>query len=123
GTGLGRGGRVAGVERLFAGRYRMEGVLGRGGMAEVHAATDERLGREVAVKLVSIDGTTVEARQRFVREARAIAGFSHPNVVTLYDAGEADGFLFLVMERVSGTTLAATLADGPLAVATATSLA
>lgn len=91
-------------------------------MADVHTAVDERLGREVAIKLLPIDGITPQERQRFVREARAIAGFSHPNVVTLYDAGEADGFLYLAMERVAGRTLTATIAAGPLDAATATSL-
>lgn len=110
------------MDRLLAGRYRLQGLLGRGAMAEVNAATDERLGRPVAIKLMPVDRITPEERRRFVREARAIAGFSHPNVVTLYDAGEADGFLYLVMERVAGTTLAARIAVEPLDAATATAL-
>lgn len=110
------------MERLIAGRYRLHGLIARGGMAQVYAATDERLGREVAVKLVQAAENSPEGRQRFVREARAIARLNHPHVVTLFDAGEADGVLYLAMERVAGATLADRVAAGPLDEATATAV-
>jgi serine/threonine-protein kinase len=92
----------------LAGRYRLEHPLGHGGMATVHLAHDEELNRPVAVKLLAEDVAGDEAlRKRFLREARLAARLSHPNVVSVYDAGEAeDGRPFFVMEHVPGTTLA-----------------
>ena len=98
------------MERTIAGRYALRSPLGIGGMGEVFTATDVRLDREVAVKLVPAAGIDPVARARFVREARAAARISHPNAVTVYDAGEADGFLYIVMERVTGQPLADRLA-------------
>src|SRR5262245_10773400 len=92
-------------------------------MAEVWEAFDERLRRPVAVKLMASRGLDPVARQRFVREARSTARFSHPNAVTLFDAGEADGELFLVMELVRGTTLTERIAAGPLEPAEAARIA
>jgi serine/threonine protein kinase len=85
-----------------AGKYRVERVLGRGGMGVVYLARDERLGREVALKL----GRAIDrgALVRLEREARLLASISHPNVVTVYEVGEADGRLFLAMEHVPGGT-------------------
>ena len=108
---------------VLAGRYRLEGVVGTGGMAAVWAAFDERLHRRIAVKLVPIAGLDAAERRRFVREARATARFRHPNAVTLFDAGEADGQLFLAMELVDGETLADRLAAGPLPVTEAVRIA
>ena len=110
--------------RLLAGRYEMEGVLGRGGMAVVYAARDRRLDRRVAVKVVPLAAAESEARHRFVREARSSAGLAHPNAVAVFDAGEADDHLYLVMEFVDGRTLADLLAEGrPFEAAEATAVA
>ena len=77
----------------MAGRYALGAQLGRGGMARVVAARDLRLHRPVAVKLLPLDAADDDpaSRQRFVREARAAASFSHPNAVAVFDAGDADG--------------------------------
>lgn len=93
---------------LIAGRFRLEHRLGEGGMAEVWSAQDTSLGREVAVKLMhpqmarSEDGRFAE---RFHRECRVTAGLQHANVPVVYDAGEHDGQLYLVMQRIVGPTL------------------
>jgi hypothetical protein len=99
------------VDQVLAGRYRLGASLGAGGMATVVAARDLRLERPVAVKLVPVSGIDPAGRARFVREARSSAGFSHPNAVAVYDAGEADGYLYLVMELVDGPSLATRLAE------------
>jgi serine/threonine-protein kinase len=93
-------------------------------MGEVHAAVDVRLDREVAIKLVPAAGINPVTRARFVREARAAARINHPNAVAVYDAGESDGFLYLVMERVTGGTLADRLTEtGPMPVSEASAVA
>jgi len=92
---------------LAAGRYRIERELGHGGMAAVYLAHDEELDRLIALKLLPehvADDDTFHAR--FLREARLAARLSHPNVVRVYDAGEADGRPFIVMEYVPGRSLA-----------------
>ena len=95
------------VATLAEGRYLLERELGRGGMATVHLARDAELDRPVAVKVLAghLSGDE-DFRERFVREARMAAGLSHPNVVQVFDAGEEDGRLFIVMEYVPGVTLA-----------------
>ena len=98
---------------LLAERYRLEDVLGTGGMASVWLARDERLGRPVAVKLLSDSLAHDESYlSRFRREARLAAGLSHPNLVTVYDFGGEEQRPFLVMEYVEGETLAGRIADG-----------
>jgi len=95
------------LPRVLAGRYRVERRRGRGGMGTVYEATDTALERRVAVKVIhdSLVGS-VEAAERFRREARATASFAHPNVVTVYDFGSiAETRAFLVMELLEGTTL------------------
>jgi len=91
---------------LFAGRYRVTRKLGGGGMADVYLAEDQELGRRVAVKILHAryanDDQFVE---RFRREATHAAGLSHPNIVSIFDRGEADGSYFIVMECVEGRTL------------------
>lgn len=100
---------------LIAGRYRLDSVLGRGGMGEVRAGTDLRLHRDVAVKLLRADlSDQADLRARFEREARAAARISHPNVVAVFDIGEHRGVPYIVMERLPGGTLAQELADGTL---------
>src|SRR5688500_8361520 len=91
---------------IIAGRYLLRHTLGSGGMADVHLALDERLGREVAVKLLhpglASDPAFVE---RFRREAQNAASLNHPNIVSVYDWGSDDGTYYLVMEHVPGSTL------------------
>lgn len=99
----------------LAGRYELRGVLGRGGMAIVHDGWDTRLGRAVAIKLLSpTSAADPEMRNRFITEARAAAALNHPNIVTVHDYGEHAGTPFIVMERLPGDTLAAHIARGPL---------
>ena len=95
------------MPRTLAGRYHLERRLGRGGMGAVYEASDSALGRRVAVKVIREDRLySAGAAQRFQREARAAAGFSHPNVVTIYDYGVEGGTrAFLVMELLEGATL------------------
>jgi eukaryotic-like serine/threonine-protein kinase len=94
------------VQAIAGGRYAVERTLGTGGMAVVYLARDEELGRQVAIKV--LDGRFTgdgEFRERFVREARMAARLAHPNIVSIYDAGEEDGRPFIVMECVDGSTL------------------
>ncbi len=86
-------------------RYRLDAELGQGGMGVVYRGHDLLLGRDVAVKLLSKAGLGTEGRARLLREAQAVAKLNHPNIVTLYDAGEADGAPFIVMELLSGVSL------------------
>jgi serine/threonine protein kinase len=95
-------------ENLIAGRYRLDEMLGRGGMSEVWAATDTELGRRVALKLLAPNADTA----RFEREARAVASLGHPNITQLYDYGEADGRPYMVLEYLPGGTLEERLRDG-----------
>ena len=101
-------------DELISGRYRVGDLLGRGGMAEVYDAFDERLHRPVAVKVVRASmAARDDVVRRFEEEARAAASLSHPNVVTVFDWGEdVDGRPFLVMERLPGETLADRVAAG-----------
>jgi serine/threonine-protein kinase len=91
---------------LFAGRYRITRKLGGGGMADVYLAEDQELGRRVAVKILhSRYANDEQFVERFRREATHAAGLSHPNIVAIFDRGEADGSYFIVMECVEGRTL------------------
>src|SRR5262249_58600324 len=86
--------------------YRLEGLAGRGGMGEVYRAYDERLGRYVALKvLVPRLADDERFRERFLRESRLAAGIDHPNVIPVYEAGEADGRLYIAMRYVDGADL------------------
>ena len=106
---LGIGSKVAG--------YRIEDVLGRGGMGVVYRADDDRLGRSAAVKVIAPEQAGDAAfRRRFIEESRAAAAIDHPNVLPVYEAGEEDGVLFLVTRMVEGADLAELLErEGPLA--------
>jgi hypothetical protein len=99
---------------LRMGPYELLGAIGAGGMGEVWRARDTRLERTVAIKLLRRDGASPSARQRFEREARVVAALSHPHICALYDIGDANGELFLVMEHLSGETLAERMERGPL---------
>ncbi|MFE4415790.1 serine/threonine-protein kinase [Streptomyces sp. NPDC056821] len=109
---FGPDGYVGAFGVLLAGRYQLEELLGRGGMGEVWRARDEVLGRPVAVKLLLAGGVDPTAAARFHQEAQTTARLSHPNVVAVYDFGQADGRLYLVMELVQGHSLAERLASG-----------
>ena len=112
---------MAAAGDVLAGRYRIEGPLGAGGMATVLRAHDGLLGRPVAIKILAPNVAANPALlERFGREARAMATITHPNLVAIYDVGWADAESgqepFLVMELVAGGTLAERLAaEGPLA--------
>ncbi len=97
---------------IFNGRYELHRRLGRGGMAEVYLARDQLLDRPVAVKVLfpalATDAGFVE---RFRREAQAAANLQHPNIVSVFDWGEANGTYFIVMEYVEGHTLADTIRE------------
>jgi serine/threonine protein kinase len=100
------------AQAVAGGRYRLEQPLGHGGMASVFLARDTELERPVAVKLLAENLTGDPSfRERFVREARLAARLSHPNVVSVYDAGEDGGRPYIVMEHVDGESLADVLAS------------
>ena len=97
------------------GAYRLEELIGAGGMGEVYRALDPRLGRVVAVKILPAAwAADQQRRSRFEREARAIASLSHPHICTIHDVGHQDGFDFIVMELLDGETLASRLTHGAL---------
>jgi hypothetical protein len=106
-TGLARG--------TLVGRYTVLSLVGRGGMGEVYAAYDPQLDRRVALKLLRprYELGNERAEGRLLREARAIARLSHPNVIAVYDAGRVGDRIFVAMEYVDGQTLAAWLATKP----------
>ena len=96
--------------------YRIDARIGRGGMGVVYRAHHLQLERQAALKLIAPDlAESSGFRERFTREARIAAALAHPNIVTIYDAGEVDGTLYLAMQYVEGSDLAAMLAgDGRL---------
>ncbi|MFE6054359.1 serine/threonine-protein kinase [Kitasatospora sp. NPDC056446] len=112
------------VGRRVAG-YRLEGEIGRGGMAVVYRAKDLRLGRTVAVKLLAPELARNEVfRQRFMHESEAAAAIDHPHIIPVFEAGEQDGILFIAMRYVEGGDLRALLdRSGPFPVERATRLA
>jgi hypothetical protein len=98
------------------GPYRIERVIGRGGMGVVYLATHEGLQRRVALKLLAPDYADEDTfRARFLRESRMAAAIDHPNIIPIYEAGEVGGTYFLAMRYVEGTDLAALVRGGPLA--------
>src|SRR6184192_3736508 len=105
------------LARALAGRYTLVRELGRGGMATVYLGTDVKLGRGVAIKLLAPATRAYLGSDRFQREVLLAAQLSHPHIVPLFEADEADELLFYVMEYVEGDSLKDRLArDGPLAV-------
>ena len=115
------------MTRRVADRYVLGKQLGAGGTSRVHAALDERLGRQVAIKLLDaalVASADPAGRERFLKEGPTSASFSHRNAVMVFDAGEDEGDLYIVMELVDGPSLAEHLAKkSPLAVDEATSIA
>ena len=120
---------VAQGSRVLAGRYELGALIGRGGMSDVHVATDAKLGRRVAVKLLkSALASDPVFRTRFRQEAQAAARMAHPTIVRVFDAGEEvvtesgageTVVPFIVMEHVEGRLLKDIIGDGPLPVAEA----
>src|SRR5881398_3784697 len=94
------------IDSVFDGRYRIIRKLGSGGMANVYLAEDQELGRRVAIKILNDrhagDDQFVE---RFRREAKNAAALSHPNIVSIYDRGEAEGTYYIAMEFIDGRSL------------------
>src|SRR5262245_38956166 len=104
---------------VLAGRrlgvYQVVARIGAGGMGEVYRATDTRLGRDVALKILPASFARDPARlERFDREARLLATLNHPNIVTIHEVGHADGTDFFATELVEGETLRARLGPRPL---------
>jgi len=94
--------------------YEVLDELASGGMGVVYRARDRALDRLVAIKIIRPDVATASLRERFLREARVLATFSHPNIVPVHRAGEADGMAYYVMDFLHGETLAERLRRGPL---------
>ena len=113
------------INTLFDGRYRVIRRLGSGGMANVYLAEDEELGRRVAIKV--LDDRHAKDEQfveRFRREAKNAASLSHPNIVSIYDRGEAEGTFYIAMEYIEGRSLKELIvARGPLAIGQAVAYA
>ncbi|HTY43020.1 MAG TPA: protein kinase, partial [Thermoanaerobaculia bacterium] len=98
GSPLSRGSRLGGFEIVAP--------LGAGGMGEVYRARDSRLGRDVAIKVLpQAMSSDPERLKRFEKEARAASALNHPNIVTIYETGSADGVPWIAMEHVEGETL------------------
>src|SRR5215472_9467786 len=97
------------------GPYEIGAALGAGGMGIVYRATDPKLGRDLAVKVLP-DGANgdPERRARFEQEARAASALNHPNIVTIHDIGESQEAIYIAMARIEGKTLREPLASGPL---------
>lgn len=96
------------------GRYEIVREIGHGAMGVVYEALDPTIGRKIALKAIRFDGigtTADEAARRFKNEARAAGGLNHPNIVTVYDAGEDNGLLYLAMEFIEGSTLEALIRE------------
>jgi len=98
--------QVADALGASLGRYRLEHELGEGGMGVVHAAFDPDLERRIALKVLRIATPSTEAKDRLLREARAMARLAHPNVVTVHEVGTANGRDYVAMELIEGQTLA-----------------
>src|SRR5829696_9058808 len=95
--------------------YEIAGLIGAGGMGHVYRARDSKLQRDVALKLLPDDvAADPERRQRFEREARAVAALNHPGIVTIHSVDDVDGRVFLTMELVSGKPLSELIPRGGL---------
>jgi serine/threonine protein kinase len=103
-------------QKLLSGRYRIDALVGRGGMSDVYRGMDVVLQRAVAIKILT--DRSEDLRKRFLREAQSMARLNHPNIVGVYDAAQNDGVSYIVMELVQGRTLA-TISPSELTVHTA----
>src|SRR5262245_36267760 len=100
---------------ISLGPYRIVEKLGEGGMGQVYRARDSRLGRDVAVKVLSASvSADLDRMRRFEQEARAAAALNHPNILAVYDVGEHDAAPYIVSELLDGKTLGEVLARGRL---------
>ncbi len=105
-------GRRTEVQAALGDGLRVRGLIGRGGFGEVWAALDVALGRQVAVKVLRPELYATPAfRERFQKEARAIARLRHPGIVPIYHVGESNGLLYFTMPLVQGVTLKALLSS------------
>jgi hypothetical protein len=103
------------LEKAIGFQYRVERLLGRGGMGAVYLAHELALERDVAIKVLPPEHASApESRERFKREARTSARFNHPNIVPLYTFGEVSGLMYFVMGYVAGESLSSRLQQGPL---------
>src|SRR5689334_22285889 len=93
-------------------QYRIVSNLGEGGMGHVYLAHDTRLGRQVAIKVLTPAPGNADAAQRFLQEARLASSLSHPNIAHIYEIGESGAASYLVMEYVEGVPLSSRLIDG-----------
>jgi serine/threonine-protein kinase len=94
------------IGALFDGRYKIIKKLGTGGMATVYLAEDQELGRRIAIKILnSKHAADQQFVERFRREASSAAGLSHPNIVQIYDRGNAEGTYYIAMELIDGRSL------------------
>jgi len=106
GVDITRRGTELAVDRILDQRYRILEPIGAGGSSQVYLAQDTALGREVAIKVLDPHAASDSTlRKLFVKEARALAQLSHPNIVGVFDVGEVDGLPFIVMEHVAGSSL------------------
>ena len=111
------------VGQIF-GQYRIIRSIGKGGMGEVYLAEDSRLGRKVALKILSsVFDLDPEGLRRFIREAKVVSTLNHPNILTIYESGEEDSIKFIASEFVEGETLTERLRSGPLSAETALDIA
>jgi serine/threonine-protein kinase len=109
---------------LFAGKYMIIGELGRGGMGVVFKAEDMKLKRPVALKLLPVElSHSPEAKERFLREAQAAAALDHPNICTVYEAGEHDDQAYMAMAYIDGRSLKEKIAGKPLKIEDALAIA
>jgi serine/threonine protein kinase len=102
------------MDRTQIADYKIEGVLGEGGMGVVYRGRDTTLDRPVAIKVIQANKIGEQGKQRFLREARACSAINHPNIITVYAAGEEDGNPYLAMELIDGQTLREIIDDGPM---------
>ncbi len=93
------------LSKALADHYKIEGQLGEGGMATVYLAEDLKHRRKVAVKVLRAELAAILGAERFLKEIEVTANLQHPNILPLYDSGEADTFLYYVMPYIEGETL------------------
>lgn len=109
---------------ILAGKYRIVGPIGKGGMGVVYRAEDIKLERTVALKFLPAELTEdPEARERFVREAKAVAALSHPHICTIHEIGEEENQYFIALECIEGQSLKEKIRDGALEQAEALGIA